>query len=139
MIGETSISDEDQQRVVHLLEMDVSATVGGDHKHEIIEAATRIRDFADAPGDYEQRVVDDIQQRFHDTFVDTSWPPCPYHSNHRCGSVRVGGDASSLRNLSRSWARWAKRRRRMPANQAAAAGECRARGCKLSIEFAARG
>jgi hypothetical protein len=82
VLAETSISDEDQERVVHLLEMDVSATVGGDHKHEIIEAATRIRVFADAPGDYEQRVVDDVQRWFHDTFVDTSWPRCPYHSNH---------------------------------------------------------
>jgi hypothetical protein len=26
--------------------------------------------------------VEDLQQYLHDTFVDTSWPPCPRHPNH---------------------------------------------------------
>ena len=77
-----SISNEDQQRVVRLLEMDVAATIGGNHEREIVEVASRIRVFTDDPIDYEQRVVDDVQQWFHDTFIDTSWPNCPDHPNH---------------------------------------------------------
>lgn len=26
--------------------------------------------------------VEDLQQFLHDTFVDTSWPPCPRHLHH---------------------------------------------------------
>ena len=26
--------------------------------------------------------VEDLQQYLHDSFVDTSWPPCPRHPNH---------------------------------------------------------
>jgi hypothetical protein len=26
--------------------------------------------------------VDDVQQSFHDMFVDTTWPRCPDHPNH---------------------------------------------------------
>jgi hypothetical protein len=26
--------------------------------------------------------VEDLQQDLHDTFVDTSWPPCPRHPHH---------------------------------------------------------
>lgn len=77
-----SISDDDHSRVVRLLEMDVAATIGGNHQEEIIETASRIRVFADDAGDYEQRVVDDVQQRFHDSFIDTSWPNCPDHPHH---------------------------------------------------------
>ncbi|MGB2716679.1 MAG: hypothetical protein WBC51_21025 [Vicinamibacterales bacterium] len=62
--------------------MDVAATIGGDHMYEIVEAASRIRPFAHALSDYKQRVVDDVQQWFHDAFIDTSWPTCPYHPNH---------------------------------------------------------
>ena len=62
--------------------MDVAATIGGNHRNEIVEAASRIRAFADATGDYEQRVVDDVQQWFHDAFIDTSCPNCPDHPHH---------------------------------------------------------
>jgi DNA replication protein DnaC len=60
------------------------------------------------PADFEQRVVDDVQQCLHDTFVDTSWPACPEHLNHplwysegwwRC--ERSGRRAAALGELSR--------------------------------------
>ena len=38
--------------------------------------------FTDDPADFERRVVDDVQQYLHDTFVDTSWPACPEHPHH---------------------------------------------------------
>jgi hypothetical protein len=34
------------------------------------------------PADFEQRVVDDVQQFVHDSFADTSWPACPEHPTH---------------------------------------------------------
>ena len=36
----------------------------------------------DDPEVFERRVVEDVQQFLHDTFVDTSWPLCPEHPNH---------------------------------------------------------
>ena len=41
-----------------------------------------LRRFAVEAQDFEQRVVDDVQQHLHDAFVDTSWPACPHHPNH---------------------------------------------------------
>jgi hypothetical protein len=79
---ESSVSNEDQQRVVRLLEMDVAATIGDNHRNEIAEVACWVRVFADTPDDYEQRLVDDLQQWFHDAFIDTSWPNCPDHPHH---------------------------------------------------------
>ena len=29
-----------------------------------------------------EKLVGDVQQYFHDLFVDTSWPPCPRHPAH---------------------------------------------------------
>jgi hypothetical protein len=38
--------------------------------------------FSDDATDFEQRVVDDVQQTLHDEFVDTCWPRCPEHPHH---------------------------------------------------------
>ena len=46
------------------------------------ESAARIRLFSDSALDFEQKVVDDVQQYLHDAFVDTTWPRCPDHHNH---------------------------------------------------------
>ena len=29
-----------------------------------------------------EKVVNDVQQYFHDTFKDSTWPPCPRHGKH---------------------------------------------------------
>lgn len=76
------ISQEAAHRVARLLERDLAETIGPGHESAVEEAVTRIRLFADDPTEFEQRVVDDVQQRLHDTFVDTSWPACPEHPNH---------------------------------------------------------
>ena len=76
------VSGEDEARVVSLLRADVQATIGPGHDEAIIEAAARRRLYADVPAQYVGDVVDDIQQYFHDGFVDTTWPACPHHPNH---------------------------------------------------------
>jgi hypothetical protein len=76
------ISQTDADRVARLLGHDLLETIGRGHESAIEEAISRIRMFADEPADFEQRVVDDLQQFLHDMFVDTSWPACPEHPNH---------------------------------------------------------
>jgi hypothetical protein len=76
------VSAEDEARIVSLLRADVEATIGPGHDDDIIEAAARRRLYAENPDRYMGDVVDDVQQFFHDTFVDTAWPSCPHHPNH---------------------------------------------------------
>lgn len=76
------ISQAETARVARLLEQDIVGTIGPGQNSVVEEAVTRIRLFAEDPADFEQRVVDDVQQYLHDTFVDTSWPACPEHPNH---------------------------------------------------------
>ena len=37
---------------------------------------------AETPQEFALSVGEGIQQYFHDTFVDTTWPSCPDHPNH---------------------------------------------------------
>lgn len=76
------VSDADEARLVRLVLQDVACTVGPGHESAVHEAAARIRLFSNDAADFEQRVVDDVQQYLHDTFVDTTWPSCPHHPNH---------------------------------------------------------
>ena len=76
------VSAEDEARVVSLLCADVEATIGPGHDEAIIEVAARRRLYADVPAQYVSDIVDDVQQYFHDSFVDTTWPSCPFHPNH---------------------------------------------------------
>ena len=78
--GGVSAADED--RVVSLIRADVDATIGPGHDEAIVQAAARRRLDADDPALYVGEVVDDVQQYFHDAFVDTTWPSCPHHPNH---------------------------------------------------------
>jgi len=78
----SSISTSDEERLVKLLGKDVVATRRHDLEDIIVEAAARIRLFANDLSDYHQRVVDDVQQSLHDSFIDTTWPRCPWHPNH---------------------------------------------------------
>ena len=78
----SGVSAGDEDRVVSLLRADVEATIGPGHDETIIEAAARHRLFADDPVQYVAEVVDDVQQHFHDEFVDTTWPSCPCHPWH---------------------------------------------------------
>ena len=76
------ISQADVDRVVGLLTRDLLNTTGSAHESVVTGAASHVRTFTDNPADFEQRVVDDVQQYLHDTFIDTSWPACPEHPHH---------------------------------------------------------
>jgi hypothetical protein len=78
----SSVSDTDEARVVRLLLQDVATTIGSGHEPIVEQAAARVRLFSTDPADFEQKVVDDVQQYFHDAFVNTTWPQCPDHPNH---------------------------------------------------------
>jgi hypothetical protein len=68
--------------VIGLVLQDLLATVGPGHEFAVHDAAARLRLFSANAADFEQRVVDDVQQYLHDTFADTTWPACPHHPNH---------------------------------------------------------
>jgi hypothetical protein len=77
-----AVSDGDEERLVSLILRDLSATVGPGLESLAIEEGARVRLFSKTLPEYEQRVVDAVQQRLHDEFVDTTWPGCPTHPNH---------------------------------------------------------
>ena len=69
-------------RIVRLLGADTRATVGINREQIVVEEATRLRLYAQCVEGYDDDVVDAVQQRLHDEFIDTSWPACPEHPNH---------------------------------------------------------
>lgn len=66
--------------VVKLLERDVQATLGDSHR-ALIEGVVADVQQLDVDGKPE-KVINDVQQYFHDTFADPTWPTCPRHPNH---------------------------------------------------------
>jgi hypothetical protein len=76
------VSESDRARVVQLLLLDVEATIGPDHESVVLDNAVNVASFADNPVWYRDKLVEDVQQYFHDCFVDTTWPTCPRHATH---------------------------------------------------------
>lgn len=77
------ISAPEVVKAVALLTQDVVSTLGPAYAAVVTASATNIREFVDH--DYEyfiQRVAEEVQQEFHDCFIDTTWPACPRHPNH---------------------------------------------------------
>ena len=75
------VSTDVYERTVEALERDVVATLGEVHRHTVRDHAAIVRTFADASR-FGDKLVEDVQQYFMDTFVDTSWPACPRHPAH---------------------------------------------------------
>ena len=80
-----TVPDEYVERVVQALERDIVATLGWDdsfgfiidrneelHREDEWESAVSLGFW----------LVENVQQEFHDTFVDTTWPACPWHHRH---------------------------------------------------------
>src|SRR5687767_3692426 len=67
--------------VIRLLRRDVLATVGAEHDAEVQRLAANVLEFRE-PDDAADKIVEDVQQYLHDTFVDTTWPTCPRHLQH---------------------------------------------------------
>ena len=78
MTGDLMI--EDLSRTAAMLERDVTRTLGPGHRHVIAAARANVEDLDIDDGD--TKLVEDVQQIFHDTFVDTTWPACPRHRTH---------------------------------------------------------
>ena len=76
------VTDVDEARLVQRLRHDVAATIGAGYEDLIQYAAAHLRTFRDDPDDYIDKVVEDVQQEFHDLFIDTTWPACPFHPHH---------------------------------------------------------
>jgi len=76
------VTAADEERVTTIVTQDVLATVGPGFENIVVEEGARVRLVAETVPDYEQRVIDDVQQRLHDEFVDSTWPTCPLHRNH---------------------------------------------------------
>ena len=81
--------DEHETAVIRALVRDVVATIG--LKDEAAFTDSLIGFGAQAKRNtwareglqaFESYVVGEVQQQFHDGFVDVSWPRCPRHPNH---------------------------------------------------------
>jgi len=70
----------DLTEVVPLLQRDVSTTLGDAHRQLIEDIAADVQEL-DVDGKAE-KVVNDVQQYFHDNKVDPKWPSCPRHAKH---------------------------------------------------------
>lgn len=70
------------QPTVALLKQDVEATLGASHTAVVDRQAANRLTFLDAPDAFGALLIDAVQQEFHETFVDTTWPHCPAHPNH---------------------------------------------------------
>ena len=66
--------------VLRLLTRDVELTLGPGHLAIVANLAANARQLEIE--DHATKVVEDVQQYFQDTFVDTTWPACPRHPNH---------------------------------------------------------
>jgi hypothetical protein len=76
------VTDADEALVVARLSRDVATTIGAGHEARIRRAAAHVRPFRNEVDTYIAKVVEDVQQEFHDLFIDTSWPACPLHHRH---------------------------------------------------------
>ena len=78
----TTVSDLDEAEIVELLGRDVTSTLGTEHLDLVRSTARHHRQFTKDRDWYIESVVTDVQQYFHDCFIDTTWPACPVHPNH---------------------------------------------------------
>ncbi len=66
------VSESDRARVIQLLLLDVEASIGPDHEAVIRDNAVKVASFADDAVWYRDKLVEDVQQYFHDCLVDTT-------------------------------------------------------------------
>jgi hypothetical protein len=83
------ITPADEARAVALLTQDVEVTIGVGHDDLIRGEASTRREFFNEPdtidvdsNEYLEKVAEEIQEYFHDLYVDTTWPECPFHRRH---------------------------------------------------------
>ena len=69
------------KRLVPLLEADVVATLGEQWRHVALGAANYGL-YCNDPSEYEERIVDNVQEEILESWIDTTWPACPRHAQH---------------------------------------------------------
>jgi len=82
-----SVSDADAKEAIRRVSLDVQSTLDRRFGDLVIEIAADVRRW-NAHLDRDEYVVmvaEAVQQELHDTFVHTTWPPCPYHHQHPPG------------------------------------------------------
>jgi hypothetical protein len=67
-------------KAARLLAADVRATLGETHVRVVWSCARDAQSLE--VDDASRQLIDNVQQDFQDTFVDTTWPACPRHPNH---------------------------------------------------------
>ena len=72
----------EKDEAVNLLLRDIEVTLGDGYEELVRTRAAELLTFLEDPAGYIDRLVQDIQQHFHDCRVDTVWPRCPLHSSH---------------------------------------------------------
>jgi hypothetical protein len=75
-------SERERARLVGLLLLDVEATIGLGHDAVVRDYAVTGASFDRDLVSYRDKLVEEVQQYFHDCFVDTTWPACPRHFSH---------------------------------------------------------
>jgi hypothetical protein len=75
-------SDPSVISALNALRRDLVATGLADRVAWVDLAAANAAQFNHDPVDLVQKIVDDVQQRLQDEFVDTTWPTCARHPNH---------------------------------------------------------
>jgi hypothetical protein len=106
------IDEREFTRAAERIAQDLTATLGWDtaraqaHARDALgdrlSYAPTVRAWADLDQTIQREVlevavveaVEDLQQQLHDTFVDTSWPPCPRHPNHPLWLLEAQGGGS---------------------------------------------
>jgi hypothetical protein len=64
------------------LKQDVKATLGTAHAGVVDRHAQRLLPLAWPADALAVKLIEGVQQDFHDTFVGTTWPHCPAHPHH---------------------------------------------------------
>jgi len=64
------------------LRRDLRATGRGNYSDFVSTRAAEVAAVENEPRRFVEKVVEDVQQRLQDEFIDTTWPACPRHLNH---------------------------------------------------------
>jgi hypothetical protein len=82
------VRDNELAQAVTRIAHDLAATLDWDPRRaatfaeETVGMGVSVDDWDAAWGSYAIKLAEDVQQRLHDSFVQTTWPACPLHPQH---------------------------------------------------------
>ena len=84
-----AVSDSELESLLARVGRDIEWTIPSRKQQDAHETVSDVReeygwrfDQGEQIDDFAKKYVEDIQQAYMDTFVDTSWPVCPRHRTH---------------------------------------------------------